>query len=258
MAVDLAFTEQGEGAPLVILHGLFGWKRNWAGLTTQFAKTHRVLAIDARNHGESPNVPEMDYDEMAGDLIHFIETHVARPVRVMGHSMGGKAAMVAALSRPDLFERLIVCDIAPVSYQHTYHDHLEAMQAVDLINITRRQDADAALADSIPQADVRGLLLQNLERAEGEGFKWRINLDAIAAGHDHLIAFPGIPEGQKFESPTLFIRGGTSDYVADPHEPKIQQLFPAAQIETVEGAGHWLHAEKPEAFFEKAQAFLNI
>jgi pimeloyl-ACP methyl ester carboxylesterase len=258
MAVDLAFTEQGEGAPLVILHGLFGWKRNWAGLTTQFAKTHRVLVIDARNHGESPNVPEMNYDAMAGDLIQFIEVQVGGPARVMGHSMGGKAAMVAALSRPELFEQLIICDIAPVSYQHTYHDHLKAMQGVDLVNIARRQDADVALAGSIPQADVRGLLLQNLERANGEGFQWRINLDAIAAGHDHLTAFPEIPEGQKFEGPTLFIRGSTSDYVSDQYEPKIQPLFPNARIETVEGAGHWLHAEKPEDFFEKAQAFLDV
>ncbi|MGY9016413.1 MAG: alpha/beta fold hydrolase, partial [Rhodospirillales bacterium] len=122
----------------------------------------------------------------------------------------------------------------------------------------RRQDADVALAGSIPQADVRGLLLQNLERANGEGFQWRINLDAIAAGHDHLIAFPEIPEGQKFKGPTLFIRGSTSDYVADQYEPKIQSLFPNARIETVEGAGHWLHAEKPGDFFEKSQAFLDV
>ena len=258
MAVDLAFTELGEGAPLVILHGLFGWKRNWARLTAKFATTHRVLAIDARNHGDSPNVPEMDYDEMAGDLIQFIETQVGGPTRVIGHSMGGKAAMVAALCRPDLFERLIICDIAPVSYKHTYHRHLTAMQAMDIRNITLRQDADSALAASIPQPDVRGLLLQNLKRAGGDGFKWRIHLGAIAAGHDHLIGFPEISEGKIFEGPTLFIRGGTSDYVADQHKPKIQRLFPEAQIETVKGGGHWIHAEKPEAFFEKAQGFLEV
>ena len=257
MAIDLAFTEQGKGTSLIILHGLFGWKRNWARLTKQFTKTHRVTVIDARNHGESPNVPEINYDLMAEDLIQFIETHVESPVQIMGHSMGGKAAMVAALARPNVFEKLIVCDIAPVAYRHSYQNYLKVLKAVNLKNLNRRQEADAVLAQSIPQAHVRGLLLQNLVHNGNEGFQWRVNLDAIAASHDELVAFPEIPKNQKFKGPALFIRGGTSDYVADRYKPRILHLFPSAQIKTVDGAGHWLHAEKPEIFFEKAQTFLN-
>jgi esterase len=241
----------------VILHGLFGWKRNWAGLMAKFAETHHVYATDARNHGESPHVPGMVYGEMANDLIHFIEQRIGGPARVMGHSMGGKTSMVAALARPDLFERLIVGDIAPVSYGHAYHSELDAMKAMDVGAMTRRQDADEALATSIPGVDVRGLLLQNLVRAEEGGFRWRINLDAIADDHDQLIEFPEIPKGHVYEGPMLFIRGGNSNYVSDAQNAEINRLFPAAKIETVEGAGHWLHAEKPGEFFAAAQGFLE-
>ena len=257
MTLDLAYTEQGDGPPLVILHGLFGWKRNWAGLMGKFAETHRVFATDARNHGESPHVPGMVYGEMADDLIHFIEQRIGGPARVMGHSMGGKASMVAALARPDLFERLIIGDIAPVSYNHNYHGELDAMKAMDVGALTRRQDADEMLSASIPEADVRGLLLQNLVRADEGGFRWRINLDVIAEDHGQLIEFPDIPEGHMYEGPTLFIRGGNSNYMSDAHGPEINRLFPAAKIEVIEGAGHWLHAEKPGEFFAVAQAILE-
>lgn len=257
MTIDLAYTELGDGPPLVILHGLFGWKRNWAGLMAKFAETHLVYATDARNHGESPHVPGMVYGEMANDLIHFIEQRIGGPARVMGHSMGGKTSMVAALARPDLFERLIVGDIAPVSYEHAYHSELDAMKAMDVGAMTRRQDADEALATSIPGVDVRGLLLQNLVRAEEGGFRWRVNLDVIADDHDQLIEFPEIPKGQVYEGPMLFIRGGNSNYVSDAHNAEINRLFPAAKIKTVEGAGHWLHSEKPGEFFAAAQGFLE-
>ena len=247
--------ENGEEPPLLILHGLFGSGRNWTSIARKLAEGRRVLTVDLRNHGASPWDPAMDYRAMAADILALVEKEgFDRPV-VLGHSMGGKTAMAAALAEPAAIGALIVADIAPVTYRHSNAAYVAAMQAIDLSTIERRGDADAALLDVIPDAGVRGFLLQNLIFGEG-GPRWQLNLDVIADKMDQLIDFPYAPGEATYPGPTLFIAGGASDYVRPEHHDAIRAFFPEATIETVDGAGHWLHAEKPEAFLDLTTGFL--
>ena len=260
MRVDLPTTvhpaAEGETAPpLVMAHGLFGQGRNFASLARRLAATRRVVTVDMRNHGAARHVAEMDYPAMADDLAGVVEAEGGRAV-VLGHSMGGKAAMVLALSRPDLLAGLIVADIAPVAYGHTHAGFVEAMQGVDLARVGRRSDADPMLRDAIPEAPLRAFLLQSLEVAGGEA-RWKLNLSAIAAAMPTLTGFPDDLPETAYEGPALFLRGGASDYVPPSAEPRIRALFPAAEIETMAGAGHWLHAEKPDAFVATVAGWLD-
>ena len=253
--MKLHFTDIGDGPPLVIQHGLFGSARNWATLAKALAATRRVIAVDARNHGRSPWHDRMDYPAMAGDLRELIEGEgLGRPV-VLGHSMGGKAAMALALTAPESVGALIVADIAPVSYRHSHGDYIAALRALDLSAIARRADADAALRDAVPEPGVRGFLLQNLAFDDGEA-RWVLNLDALAGAMDDLTAFPFEAGAARYDGPALFLRGGASPYVTEQHEGAIKEFFPTAIIETLEGAGHWLHAERPAEFLEAVGRFL--
>ncbi len=250
--IDIPAAEPG-GAPFLIAHGLFGSARNWGALSKRYARGRRVVAVDMRNHGDSPHDPAHDYPAMAADLADTIE-HVGAPAAVMGHSMGGKAAMTLALTRPDLVERLIVADIAPVGYGHTQQDYIDAMRAADLSSVTKRSDAEPMLAEAAPEFGVRAFLLQNLVIEDGRA-RWRINLDALEANMDALIGFPAL-DG-RYDGPALFVHGGASDYLTKAHEPEIRRLFPAAEIATIPGAGHWLHAERPNEFLDATLGFLS-
>lgn len=239
-----------DGAPpLVIAHGLFGSGRNWGVIGKRLAQGRRVLAVDMRNHGDSPWHDANGYEDMAADLAELLET--TGPADVMGHSMGGKAAMVLALTRPDLVRRLIVADIAPKTYGHSQIDKIEAMRAVDLSSVERRQDAVAQLADRIDDPTLQSFLTQSLDLRER---RWRLNLDVLAEEMPRIIGFPEI-EG-RFDGPTLFITGGASDYVTRADRPRITGLFPAARFIGIPGAGHWLHAEKPREFVAAVEAWL--
>lgn len=258
MSVDLNFTAYGEGgpgAPLVIAHGLYGSSRNWAGLAKRYAAGRPVFAVDMRNHGDSPWSDEVGYEAMASDLAAFIDRHADGRADLIGHSMGGKAAMMLALKAAHRLRSLIVADIAPVAYDHSHLGYLKAMRGVDLSAVARRADADAALAPLIPEAPLRGFILQNLVLG-GDGPRWRLNIAAIERSLSALMGFPA-PDGAKFEGPTLFLRGGASDYVAPTSETVIRDLFPAARIETLPGAAHWLHAEQPDQFLAATTAFLD-
>jgi len=253
--MELSFTAYGEGAPLAILHGLFGSGRNWTAIAKKLAESRRVLAVDLRNHGASPWDPSMDYATMAADVLALIgRQRLDRPV-VLGHSMGGKTAMAAALAAPDAIGALIVADIAPVPYRHGNAAYVDAMRRLDLSKIARRGDADEALRDAVPEPGVRGFLLQNLVFGDG-GPRWQLNLEIIAASMERLIGFPFTPGEARYGGPTLFIAGGASDYVGPGHRDAIRAFFPAARIETIDGAGHWLHAEKPKEFIKIATRFL--
>jgi pimeloyl-ACP methyl ester carboxylesterase len=256
--LTLAATERGDGPPVVILHGLFGSGANWATVGKRLAASHRVIAADLRNHGASPHDPRMDYPAMAADIAALIEARGGGRAAVVGHSMGGKAAMWLALTRPGLVERLVVVDIAPVSYRPTLQSHAAAMRAVPLRAGMRRAEADAALHEAIPDAGERAFLLQNLRfRADGPP-EWRLNLAAIEPAVPTISAFPDAPEGARYEGPVLFVSGERSDYVRPEHHGRILALFPRAAFVVVPGAGHWVHAEAPEPFLRALEPFLAM
>jgi len=252
-ALPLTVSDLGVGVPIVILHGLFGRRRNWQAIQKRLAADARIVAADMRNHGDSPWDDEMTYTAMAGDLARLIGDLDCGPAIVVGHSMGGKAAMTLALTAPDLVRGLMVIDIAPVTYDHSYQPYIDAMRSVPLGELARRSEAEKYLLDAIPDAGVRAFLLQNLGQDE-TGLKWQVNLDAIERDLPDILDFPqGI--GDPYEGPALFLRGGASDFVADAHIPLIENLFPMAAHETVAGAGHWVHAEKPEEVIRQIGEF---
>lgn len=256
MTVDLAFDDRGAGPPLVVLHGLFGAKRNWASIAKALAPRHRVLSVDLRNHGASPWDPGHDYPTLAGDVARFIRAHVGGPAAVLGHSMGGKAAMVLALEAPELLERLIVVDIAPAASRTTLIDALRAMQQVPLAACTRRGEVEAALAASIADPAVRAFLVQNVTTGPN-GLEWAVNLAALERNFAAIAGFPDVPDDRMYSRPTLFVVGERSDYVRPEHHAAIARLFPAATVEVVAGAGHWVHAEAPAAFLSVVVGFLS-
>jgi pimeloyl-ACP methyl ester carboxylesterase len=255
MAVELAFQEVGEGPPVVILHGLFGSKRNWTSIARQLAKTHRVFAVDLRNHGESPWDSRHDYASLADDVASFVEEKVGGSATVIGHSMGGKAAMVVALARPDLVERLVAVDIPPAESIGTQLAFIEAMRQVPLATLTRRTEVDALLAEVIPDRGIRSFLLTNVA-AGPQGLSWMINLDTLAREFAVIRGFPDMAAAVPFAKPALFLIGGRSEYVLPQHHAEIRRLFPAAEIAVIPEAGHWVHAEAPEAFLATVQRFL--
>jgi esterase len=256
MILSLATVEYGAGPPLAILHGLFGSGRNWASMAQRLAAHHRVIAIDLRNHGVSPWAETMDYREMAEDVRATLQARGYDCFALLGHSMGGKVAMTAALAHGAAVERLIVADIAPVAYAVRHLGHARVMHELDLANIKRRSDADAALAPAIPDAAERAFLLQNLVLEDGRA-RWRLNLEAIEQEMQRLVGFPAIQAGRTYEGPALFVAGGRSDYLRPDHEPVIRRLFPNAKIANIDNAGHWLHTEQPAAFLAVVDAFLH-
>lgn len=239
------------GLPLVIVHGLYGSARNWGVISKRLSDTRPVIAVDQRNHGESFQSDNHSYPDMAGDIAEVIRAHGGR-ADVLGHSMGGKAAMVLALQSPELLRKLIVADIAPVAYSHSQMQYIHAMRSLDLSQITTRSEADQALRDTVPELAIRAFLLQSLDVATRT---WRLNLDALEAEMDKIMGFPDLPG--TFDGPTLFLSGGASDYVRPEFRPTIKALFPKARLVKIPKTGHWLHAEKPRDFEAAARAFLD-
>ncbi len=236
-----------DGVPLLIAHGLFGSARNWGVIAKRLAATRPVIAVDMRNHSASSWYDTHSYGGMAADLAAVMD----QPMDVLGHSMGGKAAMVLAMENPSKVNRLVIADIAPVAYSHTQMGPIEAMRRVDLDTIESRADARAQLGDLEP--GVSEFLLQSLDMKDK---RWRLNLDVLAAEMDAIIGFPDV--SGSFDGPTLFLSGGNSDYVKTDYRPEIKRLFPNAKFAKIPGAGHWLHAEKPREFEAAVTAFLAM
>ena len=254
-AVSLSTTELGTGTPVLILHGLFGRKRNWQAIQKRLADDARIVTADMRNHGDSPWSDEMTYEAMAQDIRALIESLDAGPALVVGHSMGGKAAMTLALEEPDAVRGLMVVDIAPVPYSHDYGPYIEAMRKVPVEDLERRNQAEPYLEDEIPDAAVRAFLLQNLGFAD-DRLTWQVNLNAIEAGMPAILDFPdGV--GDPYDGPTMFLSGGNSDYVSEAHMGAIEALVPNAERRIVEGAGHWVHAEKPAEVIAAISDFIE-
>jgi esterase len=255
MTVRLEAVCYGEGPPLAILHGLFGAGRNWAGVAQRLGAHHRVITLDLRNHGASPWADTMHYAEMAEDVRATLHALGCRRFALLGHSMGGKAAMVEALAHGEEVERLVVVDIAPVAYKPRHLAYVRAMRALDLGGVKRRSEADAQLAPDVADAAERAFLLQNLVFADGRAH-WRLNLAAIEREMPRLVGFHAMPTGAAYVGPALFIAGGHSDYLRPEHEPEIRHLFPNCGFARIAGAGHWLHAERPNAFLDAVEPFL--
>lgn len=256
MSVPLAYNQFGdEGEAVVIVHGLFGSARNWQAIAKRLAGDYRVFAVDLRNHGESPWTPTMTFSEMADDLRVFLDARGVERATVIGHSVGGKTAMMLALEHPHRIEALVVVDIAPVAYDHSHLALVEAMRTVDLSGIERRAQAEERLAEHIADAPTRLFLMQNVVTSNG-GLAWRINLDAIGAAMPELTGFPD-ETGHEYEGRALFLRGERSDYIDPSHQDAIFALFPQSEFAVIADAGHRVHAEQPDAFLESVVGFLE-
>jgi len=249
LMLHMTRTGTPTGTDLLIAHGLFGSARNWGVLSKRLSDQRQVIAVDMRNHGASPWFATNTYADMAQDLADVIDGQAD----IIGHSMGGKAAMMLALTHPEKVRRLIVADIAPVGYAHTQAHLIDAMQSVDLSQISSRRDADALLADHLSDAGVRAFLLQSLDLKGGTP-RWTLNLEVFKAEMPKIIGFPKV--SGTFSGPTLFLTGGDSSYVKSQDHNHIRTLFPQAEFQVIDGASHWIHAQKPREFEAAARAFL--
>ena len=253
--LSLYYKDYGSGPPFIILHGMLGASGNWHTLSRNvFGKHFSVYTVDQRNHGRSPHSDRFGYPAMAEDLWVFLEEHDLDSTHLMGHSMGGKTAMYAALAFPDRIDRLVIADMAPKAYP-PHHDYIfEALQSVDPANYDRREAIDAVLADAIPARPIRQFLLKNLDY-DGNRYTWKMNLDAIHANYDQITK--GLDTDRTFEGPALFIAGANSDYLTEADMPRIRENFPQAEFVPIENAGHWVHADAPQAFGAAVVDFLT-
>ena len=254
-AIELAFEELGspDDEPLIILHGFFASSRNWRHVAEKLAASFHVYVLDMRNHGASPHHQVMDYPVMSEDLLLFMENRGLTTASLLGHSMGGKVAMWFALNHPDRIDKLIVADIAPVSYTHSFNNLIQALKALPLHEISNRKQAELLLASAIPELGYRQFLLQNLILKDG-AYCWRIDLDIFLLMAPNIIAFPDVENITPFTGKTLFLAGEDSGYVkAD----DVITLFPDATLSVIANAGHWLHVQQPVVFIEQVEQFLR-
>ncbi|PCM43157.1 alpha/beta fold hydrolase [Marinobacter sp. ANT_B65] len=262
MSVKLNHRITGEGSPLILLHGLFGSLENLGGVARKLQNEWQIHALDQRNHGSSPHTDTMDYPSMAEDVVAYMDEQGIDKACLLGHSMGGKVAMQVALQAPERVEKIIVADIAPVSYKPRHDAVLEGLKQIDLTNVRSRREADVQMARFVDMEATRQFLLMNLERIPkqeqldgGPVYRWRLNLKAIEACYANLAS---APEGEApYEGPVLFLKGADSAYIQEKHRDEIFRLFPHAQLSIIEGTGHWLHAEKTDTFVALCRRFLE-
>ena len=253
--IELHATVLGEGQPFLILHGFLGMSDNWKTLGNKFAEAgYQVHLLDQRNHGRSPHTPEMNYEVLATDIYDYCQTHNLKNIILLGHSMGGKAAMLAAGKYPDLIDKLIVVDISP-KYYAPHHDQIMAgLTALENQNLTSRKDAEEFLAKFVEDAGTRMFLLKNLYWKTKEKLALRLNLKVLKETIEEVGT--ALPAEIKFEKPTLFVKGEKSNYITKEDEPLILSHFPNARIQEIPNAGHWVHAEKMKDFYDNVMHFL--
>ena len=256
MALNLACETVGSGPPLVVLHGLFGSGSNWRGIARELAATHTVVSVDLRNHGASPWADAMDYLAMADDVRQLIERLGLERSAVLGHSMGGKTAMALALMYPEHVDRLIVVDIAPVSYADTLTPFADAMRSADVGAAASRADVQRRLQQLVPDPTVVSFLMQNL-MTHNDRFDWRLNLIGIGQAMPELCAFPSALMGLRFRRRTTVIAGEYSNHVVDRDGSSFRPMFPHVGIDTIDKAGHWVHADQPAAFIGRLKHALG-
>ncbi|PAL26499.1 alpha/beta fold hydrolase [Acetobacter syzygii] len=241
------------GLPVVLLHGLFGRGRNLGFVQRKLATTRRTLAMDLRNHGNSPHGP-MSYPAMAQDVLDTMEQTHANPAIVLGHSMGGKTAMMLALTHPSAVKALIVVDIAPAQGGF---DRLDLPENLDKLQFPAHLDLQGTnelLRPFIANDAVRQLMAQNIRQGDNPG--WAIGLPEIMAAMPDIMGWPQLPAGIQYDGPTLFIRGENSPYISPANGPVMNALFPHHRLESISGAGHWVHADAPRRFTELVEDFL--
>jgi len=257
VALNLICEAVGSGPPLLVLHGLFGSSGNWRGIARELAATHSVYSVDLRNHGASPWADSMDYLEMADDVLQLIERLGLDRPTVMGHSMGGKTAMALALRHSGRVGRLIVVDIAPVPYADTLTPFAEAMRSADVLAAASRAEVQRRLQQIVPDRGVVPFLMQNLV-TRNDHFDWRLNLLGISAATPQLCAFPSALLGSRFTGPVTVIAGENSDYVAQRDGASFRPMFAQVEVEVIEDAGHWVHADQPAAFLASVRRVLQV
>lgn len=253
--VELAYSEFGrpDGAPLIILHGFFASSRNWKFIAEKLAASHHVFVVDLRNHGASPHHPVMDYPIMAEDIRMFMAQRGLTKASLLGHSMGGKVAMWLALTYPDVVNKLIIADIAPITYSHSFEKTISLLKMLPLATISNRKQAEEILAPAIPELSYRQFLLQNLVLHEGH-YQWRIDLNIFGRSAPNIVGFPDTLNRAPYPHSALFIAGSESNFVK---AEAVFPLFPQAQLKALAGAGHWLHVQQPENFSEAVLDFLR-
>ena len=251
------FSNQKYNEYLIIAHGLFGSKKNWMS-TAKFLSENlnlEVIVVDLRNHGSSFWSDNHDYLSMARDLVELCKNS-SKKVTILGHSMGGKAAMYACLSYPEIFDKLIVVDISPVNYLNSeFVNYIEILQRIDLTKIQSRKDADLELESKIVDKNIRSFLLQNLFREGENNYSWKVNLEALKKNIHHIMSFP--PIQNRFLGKTLFIKGENSNYINVSHHPGIKKFFPNFNLKKITNSGHWPHVEKPHLFREEIKIFFS-
>jgi len=255
--VSLHTTVLGDHGPTVAFcHGLFGQGKNWTQIAKALSADHRVVLVDMPNHGRSPWTETFDYLDLADQVAETLRPEA--PLSLVGHSMGGKIAMCLALRHPELVERLAVVDIAPVAYDsgREFVGYIETMRALDLASIERRDQAEEALREAVPNPVVRSFLLQNLRRTE-DGWHWQVNLELLGEEMAGLVGWPDAELGEAtYDGPVLLVGGADSDYISDASAGEMDRRFPRNRRVLVKGAGHWVHSEQPEVFLEVMRRFL--
>lgn len=253
--LELNYKSSGQGPALIILHGLFGSLDNWVTLSRTLSEEYSVFLVDQRNHGKSPHHSEWNYDVMAEDLHDFMDQHGIMQAHLLGHSMGGKTVIRFAGEYPERIDKLIVADMGIKQYQPHHELILETLASIDLDKITSRSDAQSAMEETIQERGIIQFLLKGLGRDEQKQFRWKFNFEVINKNYANVLV--GIQNDFPFEGPTLFLSGSESNYVIEEDRPAILESFPSAHFEVLQGAGHWLHADKPNEFLQQVLRFLN-
>lgn len=252
--MSLYFRKLGFGKPLIILHGLFGSSDNWLSVSKLLAENFEIFLVDLRNHGQSPHFASHTYEEMAKDVIDFLDDqNIENPI-ILGHSMGGKVAMKMAELYANKIKKLIIIDISPKFYPPHHQREIMALKNIDLLLLKSRQEADEIMSKSIPELGIRQFLLKNLYRKEDGTFHWRMNLEVLIKQIENIGA-----SSNRFSSviPTLFIKGENSNYINDDDVLEIKKIFSVSKIITISNAGHWVQAEQPILFKDNVLNFLN-
>ncbi|MDH5366344.1 MAG: alpha/beta fold hydrolase [Cyclobacteriaceae bacterium] len=252
--MNLFFRKTGEGSPLIILHGLFGSSDNWLSIAKVLGNNHTVYSVDQRNHGQSPHSDFFNYKIMANDLKAFIEeNNIDNPI-ILGHSMGGKTAMQFAVNNPKMLKKLILVDIGAKSYPIHHDTILKGLNSINIDELKSRGEADQQLSKYVSETGIRQFLLKNIARS-ADGFKWKMNLPIIEKEIEQVGI--GLSNNDFYKGDTLFIRGKNSNYILDEDIDGLNHHFPKYKLETIENAGHWLHAEQPEKFVEIVKNFIK-
>ena len=252
--MKLNYQEQGNGYPVILIHGMFGSLSNLGNLARCLSNHFRVISVDLRNHGDSPHDSLFDMATMAEDILYLMDILSLPTAFIVGHSLGGKVGMQLALSHSDRVNKLVVADISPVTYQPRNDPALNGLIALSEASIQNRNQAEELLADFISDSQTRAFLLKNLKRND-DRFVLKLNINAVIENYG--TALVAAPSGDRFDNPCLFIKGETSAYIQEKHRPIIKDMFPNSQVNVISGAGHWLHAEKPKLFNNQVMEFFT-